>query len=273
MSFDLEIVTAGWVTKSDRQRARLVRTADGRQVLQFYEALSVVQMELEGRPDGLRPGGFDSMLAALDHRFNGGGAGAVRVTPQEWMELDREFAQYQQRRKAALIAAASAIDNQQMPSATLLLQVAVGDAGHCLAILDLAGREHPSGRLPADRGELRPSLCAQQAFIEAQLATLSGDHEIAIEILKAAIERISNMLAGRGDASPAASPCIRELETAEHSLRVKHGIRLTLAEQLDEAVRTEDYERAAVLRDRIAERKQGVNSTMVTGPSAKVPCR
>jgi hypothetical protein len=58
MGQDIDKALAGWEFKPGMVQARLVTASDGRQVIQLRIDLGVLQMELKGRPDGLRPNGY-----------------------------------------------------------------------------------------------------------------------------------------------------------------------------------------------------------------------
>ena len=47
---------------------RIVPGEDGRSKVQLRVDLGILQMETDGRPDGLRPEGFDSWLKYYEHR-------------------------------------------------------------------------------------------------------------------------------------------------------------------------------------------------------------
>src|SRR5262249_6861441 len=60
VSQDIDAALRGWEYKSGSVQARLVKAADGRQVLQMRVDLGLLQMETAGRPDGTRPHGYSS---------------------------------------------------------------------------------------------------------------------------------------------------------------------------------------------------------------------
>jgi hypothetical protein len=60
-TFDLQSLLASWPYDPEND-TRLVRGRDGREILQVRTSLGVEQYELEGRPDGARPHGMESAL-------------------------------------------------------------------------------------------------------------------------------------------------------------------------------------------------------------------
>jgi hypothetical protein len=95
---DISDLLREWPWEPGRIQARLVVGADGRPKLQVRIHLGVLQMEMDGRPDGERPGGFESLLEqALDRRARGGSAEAFTLAPEACRELREEAVQYYHR--------------------------------------------------------------------------------------------------------------------------------------------------------------------------------
>ena len=69
MRRDLDDVIQGWPYDPGpgEHLAREVRARDGRKVLQVRIELGVLQLEVTGRPDGVRPHGFVTYLDYLRH--------------------------------------------------------------------------------------------------------------------------------------------------------------------------------------------------------------
>lgn len=85
-----------------------VRTREGRMVLQVRVELGVLQLEVVGRPDGVRPHGFGTFLDYLRHsaagrgQVPGGKSPPWMMSAQQCAEADREFIQFYHRRVAWL---------------------------------------------------------------------------------------------------------------------------------------------------------------------------
>src|SRR5713101_1618474 len=62
MSLDLNTILKDWPHENRAIKVRKILGLDGRQKLQLRIDLGVLQMELTGRPDGLRPHGCESIL-------------------------------------------------------------------------------------------------------------------------------------------------------------------------------------------------------------------
>lgn len=68
MSLDITRILEGWSFEPDDVSVRIVRGDDGRDKIQMRLDLGLIQMEVDGRPDGQRPEGCDSWLEFFQRR-------------------------------------------------------------------------------------------------------------------------------------------------------------------------------------------------------------
>src|SRR5215470_2718709 len=129
MSQDIDGALSGWEFKPGEVQARQVQAADGRQVLQMRMDLGIIQMEMEGRPDGLRP----HDLPTYFHYLKAEAGKQLRsnhpfvLSEEQCQEADREFIQFYHRRICWM-----ALGN---------FARAIADADHTLAFMDFV-RDH-----------------------------------------------------------------------------------------------------------------------------------
>src|SRR5437879_3948039 len=99
MSLDLNTVLKDWPHEPGMIKVRKVSGLDGRDKLQLRIDLGVLQMEMTGRPDGLRPHGCDSLLSYHQNRAKLAEASGdnYELTPEECSELQQEGIQYYHR--------------------------------------------------------------------------------------------------------------------------------------------------------------------------------
>ncbi len=78
---------------------RMLTTVDGREIMQVRLPLGVEQIELEGRPDGVCPDGYDTALDLCRSRLSQAeGEGSPReLTPDEFRLLQSEGMLFYQR--------------------------------------------------------------------------------------------------------------------------------------------------------------------------------
>lgn len=242
---DITKLLREWSHEPGRILARRVTAADGRDVLQIRVDLGVLQLELTGRPDGVRPEGFDSLLALHEARLrqfmdrNGGPAGFI-LTSEECRALREEAVQVYHRYVALLSLGEFA--------------AVIADTEHNLRILDLC---RDFGESEHDRGVLeqfRPYVLMMRARAESELAVARKQPREALAALDRGLLAIRQVYeeAGLGDAFDQSSE-VQLLRGMRDALvpKLPMSQRVELQERLQAALAAENYELAAILRDEL----------------------
>jgi hypothetical protein len=249
MRRDIDDALQGWPYDPEPGEvvAREVRARDGRMVLQIRVELGMLQLELEGRPDGVRPHSFASYLDYLRHRAAarglspGGKAPSWTMEPIHCAEADREFAQYSHRRVAWL--------------SLQRYDRALRDADHTLALMDFVRRHGPPGDYVDSHEKFRGLVHFHRTQALVALALERRKPEEAIDAVHDGVDKLlahQTFWTAEHEAEEAVNdPLIEQLRVLETEIRKNFAVSKTLKEQLDEAVAIEDYERAARLRDLI----------------------
>lgn len=249
MQYDLDEVIKGWPfdPECSEQLAREVRARDGRTVLQVRVELGLLQLEVKGRPDGVRPHGFDSYLdylrqsAASRGGARRGKAPGFLMSKEQCAELDREFTQLYHRRMAWL--------------ALRRYDRAIQDAEQTIAFMDFVRRHGIDLDYVESHEEFRGIVLFDRALAAAALALERNRPAVAVDAVRDGIERLTThqrVWWEEHDASESPNPALVErLRKIEQTIREEHVVKRTLGEQLDRAVAREDYELAARLRDQI----------------------
>lgn len=233
--------------------ARKVQARDGRWVIQVRQELGVLQMEVDGRPDGARPHGFRTYLDYLRHRAADRAANVGRTGPswslrkEHYSEIDREVVQFYQRRMAWL--ALHAYDRMLI------------DAEHTLNLIDFVSRHCDDEEYVATHERFRGLVLFHRTQARAAIALERHHPEDAIDAVRDGLNLIekhhSQWLREFEDhAETPAAMLVEQLRQIEGEIRRSFEVGPTLKEQLAEAVAREDYERAARLRDQIRGRKK-----------------
>lgn len=245
MDKDIGPVLEGWDYRPDQVSVRRIRGLDGKEKIQIRVDLGVLQVEMEGRPDGKRPFGEKSLLeyhrSLIEaHRRKYGSAEEFTLTPDECAELEAEAMQYYHRRL-------SFFELQEYERARR-------DAEHNLHIFEFI-------RQYAEEEEDRIGLDQYRGFVLAhwtRAAVLDSLHrkqyDRAIRYIEEGIQKIEEFLEEYDD-----EEFIEEVEEIEYFRNWLEDIRnekpLTIRErlerELEEAVGREEFERAVKLRDRI----------------------
>jgi hypothetical protein len=250
MRRDIDEALQGWPYNPDPGEvvAREVRARDGRSVLQIRVDLGLLQLEVEGRPDGVRPHGFASFLDYLRHRAGARGSASRgsswTMSAEQCAEADREFAQFYHRRVAWLTL-------QRYDKA-------LRDADHSLALMDFVREHSGNADYVTSHERFRGLVVFHRTQAAAALAIERSKPDEAIDAVREGMDRLVehqqawNLEADRED-SPNET-LIEQLRVLEREIRKTYSVEKTLREQLDEAVADEDYELAARLRDQIKAR-------------------
>lgn len=242
MLHDLNEILRSWPFEPGTPHVRLVQLEDGRTVVQVRLELGIIQMEGDGRPDGLRPRGSDSWLEAVQ-----GGADAQGTEPavrrtldgEERRELRREAMQMLQRASALAVVA----DHARVAR----------DAAHALRAMDLCAAAGPIAE-GADLERHRGQAILMRVRAEAAMAVAAGSPDAALRAVSLGILEIERHLAQPGDSEPGGTDevlLLLQMMRRAFVPRLGMGPRAELEVRLQSALATENYRLAALLRDEI----------------------
>jgi hypothetical protein len=209
---DIDTLLKSWEFTPGEVNARLLKARNGRELLQMRIDMGVVQMETEMRPDGQRPGGAETYYDYLVGEAIRGGD-SFRLSQEQCAEADREFVQYYQRRLCWL--------------SLREYRRAAQDADHSLAFMDFVHRHSPDEEWTLSHEQYRPFVLFHRVQAGALAALEETGPEMAISEINMGLARFRDLFA-RYDA-----------------------VERYADDELAEAIRAEDYELAARLRDEI----------------------
>jgi hypothetical protein len=241
---DIDFILNSWEYKPGIAQARLVQAHDGRQVIQLRIDLGALQLETTGRPDGARPHGhatyFDYMQEQT--RLAQKADRSFALSDEQCHEADREFLQLYHRRMCWL--------------ALRQYSRAIRDADHTLAFMDFIKHHAPNEEYLHAHEQYRGFVLFQRTQAAAALQVENNAPEDAINEIQLGLERIRAFFASyeREDEMDE-DGMVQHLRRVEATLRQQYHIDTTLAEQLQQAIAEEDYERAARLRDALKKRE------------------
>ncbi|MGL6227178.1 MAG: UvrB/UvrC motif-containing protein [Thermoguttaceae bacterium] len=212
---------------------RLIRSSDGHYVLQMRVNLGLLQMEVTGRPDGQRPYHFATYFAYLVH-FVKKRNSRFLLTEQQYEDVCCEVEQFDVR--------------SQCWFSLNRYQRAIRDADHAIDLLNLIRRwTIPSARTQ-ELEERRLLILTHRIQAGIAFALYEKGPNEAIATLEKGMEYLRQQIE-EGDSGELARVLARFLDT-KHWFQQYYCIRSNdLEEQLEEAIRQEQYERAARIRD------------------------
>lgn len=242
---DFDSLLQGWSHVPGEVSARRSSGADGRPVLQLRIDLGILQMEVEGRPDGVKPDGHETYLDAL--RVEEADAGdSFELDDDHCTEIDREFVQFYHRRVAWL--------------ALREFDRVVADADHTLALMDFSSAHAPNDDWIEEHEQYRPFVLFHRTQAAALAELQRTDPEAAVLVIdegfKQLREALADLAAMVGDdlEDDEAYDFSTKLEELRRSILVEYDLEAPLDEQLAKAIAHEQYELAAEIRDRMARR-------------------
>jgi hypothetical protein len=247
LSKDINPILNGWDHDPDEFQVRIVAGTDGRDKLQRRIDLGLIQMELTGRPDGLRPHGFDSLLDF--HEARAGDSKDVEgytLDSDACGELMREGVQFYHRYLAAYHLRR--------------FDMVARDTTRNLRLFAFAVKHAADRRDKVQFDQYRPYVTMMRARALSSEAMERNDHASALKAVDEGIEGIRDFL--RDYEQDEDQIQCRELAKL---LRIRRDIEQSrpvgpverLEQQLELAVSLEDYEEAARLRDQLS-RLRGV---------------
>jgi hypothetical protein len=230
-----------WAYDPETVSVRVVTGSDNRDVIQMRVDMGVLQLETKARPDGVRPKGFETYYDLLL-------AESVRVgedfvmDEEQCSEADREFVQFYHRRICWL--------------ALRRFADAVRDADHTLAFMDFCRKHSPDEQWTLSHEQYRPFVL----FHRTQAAALNelddgGGPESAVQAINDGLEQMRKVFEEfEAEEHFEEDDLVSRLIELRESLREHYSVGRTLEERLTEAIQSEEYELAAVLRDELARR-------------------
>lgn len=260
MSKDLNDLLREWPYQPGALQVRKIAGDDGRQKLQLRLDMGILQMEVSGRPDGLRPHDAESLLAFQTDRAKQAEASGEPfvLTPDEVGELQAEGIQYYHRYVALY----------QMED----WKGVVRDTRRNLDMFNFVVKYAPNDEVAWSVDQFRPYVIMMNTRAKAFLALMKEDHESAVQQVERGIEKIERFLRDRQHPELAEDNAeISVLKEWLKELRLKQPTKPSapppppspldqLRKEMEKAVRAEQYERAAELRDAIRAMEQEIRS-------------
>jgi len=246
---DLREILNGWPYDPENT-VRIISGDDGREIMQVRQPCGIEQYELDGRPDGLRPFGFESglhyQLARLEEAQSEGEEDSFALDEDDCSQLFDEGVLYYFRYLH-------------------LFQIqdwvrTARDTERNIRVFDLVSR-YAERREDRERLEQwRPYIFRMNAVARAMIQVGQDQHDEALHVVHETIETIEELpemdnptFAHERERSLLA---LRELAEQIEGARPMSELE-RLQQEMHEAVENEEFERAALLRDQIRELRGG----------------
>ena len=243
MSKDIQPILEGWDFEPGNVNVRIVRGVEGREKVQMRVDLGVLQMEMEGRPDGARPHGSESLLDYFDNKSHQAAkkkGDRFQLTEEDCEELLRESVQYYHRYLSFFHLGR--------------YDLAARDTQRNLRLFAFIREHGPSEQAKWRFDQYRPYVLMMNTRARAIPVYESKQFREALEIVEEGIRAIEAFLVEH-ELEEQEEECLelQFLRKWRDEIDRTRPLEVTekLQRQLEQAVRNENYERAAQLRDEL----------------------
>lgn len=252
MTKDISHILDGWDYEPDDVSVRLVQGEDGREKVQLRLDLGLLQMEVDGRPDGQRPQGYESWLdfyqsQQRDYDQENPDGEPYRLEAAGCTRLLREGVQYYHRYLSFWHLGR--------------YELCARDTARNLRLFAFVREHAENDRDKLQFDQWRPYVTMMHAKAVATPLVELRDYATALKVIDSAIDSIWQFLddynqRGRSDQCAELGQLQRWREQVATRQKAAGKRRpydpiVALKEKLTEAVAEERFEEAAELRDQI----------------------
>jgi hypothetical protein len=244
MDFDISRHLEEWEYQPGQVVVRKFKAKDGKEKIQLRVDLGLLQMNAEGRPDGKRPFGHVSLFEYYQARLykylaaHHGSDEGFTLKPEDCAKLQLEALQYHHRYICLL----------QLEDYAGVIR----DAERNLALFDFVAKHTQSEELAWSLQQFQPQLLMVLTRARGTQALAAEDYTLGLQIIEEGLEKIRSFF--REFSRPEAADQSGEVQSLENWLeevRAKRPLseRERLERALADAVTSENYEKAAEVRD------------------------
>jgi hypothetical protein len=244
MNFDISHLLEAWDYQPGQVAVRKFKTKDGTEKIQLRVDLGLLQMNVAGRPDGKRPFGRESLFEHFQARLEkqrrprSGTGDTFVLKAEDCAKLQQEAIQYHHR----YICLFQLEDYEAV----------IRDTDRNAAVFDFVDEYAESDELAWSLQQFRPQLLMMQIRARGMKALRNDKYADAIAVIERGLQelRVFYREHSRHDLVEQSGE-INSLETWLQEVQLMRPLseRERLERALTEAVRQEDYEKAARVRD------------------------
>ena len=262
MDRDLTELLEEWPFQPGQINVRLIQGNDGESRIQVRLDLGILQMFVDGRPDGQRPHGYDSLLEYHESRIDELHASRAMETALEGAE-DEEDEEPDEEELHILtpedcrMLREEAVQYYHRYIALLVLEDYEGvarDTSRNIRVLDLIYDHAESDDDRRSMEQNRPYIMMMRARALASLALKDDEPKAAVHAIEQGIEALRQYFTDRGVPEAfATSGEVTMLREMREALVPKLPLsqKAELRQRLEAAIAAENYELAAILRDEL----------------------
>ena len=242
MSLDLNDLLRDWPHEPGQIKVRKILGADGREKLQLRIDLGLIQMEMAGRPDGQEPHNCESLLEFHQRRAERAEkkGDKFQLSTEEIGDLQQEGIQYYHRY----------ISLFQLQDYLSVIR----DTQRNLEMFDFVTKHSTSDELSWSVEQFTPYVRMMNTRAKAAIAIEREDFIEAVHLIEKGMQKIRDFYGATDNPEMADhSPELSFLQEWLDEVRGKKPVTKLekMQREMDQAIATEAYERAAELRDAI----------------------
>ena len=250
MTKDITGILEGWEYKPKEISVRKIIGKDGKEKIQLRLDLGLLQMEINGRPDGKKPYGYESLLEYYksllkNHIKKYGTEENFILDSDECLKLHHEAIQYYHRYLCFF----------QYED----FKKAERDTKRNIEVFDFVEKYALNDEDVLLFEQYRPYVIMMNTRAKCSLVLEKKDYEKALKIIKMGIKTIENIYIENGE-EKLIDKCreIKFLNQYYKSIKETRPVALKqkLERELKKAIEIQDYERAAKLRDELKKIKK-----------------
>jgi hypothetical protein len=250
MTDDIGPILKKWRYAPNDINVRIVRAENGREKLQMRLDLGILQMELDGRPDGRRPHRFETYYkyylnkARLMEKERGR---LLSLTPLDCWLLQQEAVQFYHRYLALMRLG----DYRRV----------IRDTLRNLHVFDFVGKHTSNAEIAWSFEQYRPYVIMMNTRACAAQSMDLQDFDKALEQIRQGSRKLKQFYRANHERVGEDRVELELLHEWALEIRRKRPLsdREHLARELRRAVHNEEYERAALLRDMLGDLEKPVD--------------
>ncbi len=254
MNYDIKPILDSFPYEPGEVNARIIKGLDGKEKLQMRLDLGLIQMELEGRPDGQRPHGYESLLDYYEAKAEQEGRECLELNSEECEALRAEGTQYYYRYLCCL----------QLGE----FRRAARDTARNLRLFDFMKKHAASEEDKLALERYRPYVLMMNTKAEALMLATEGRIRAALSRIDRGAKQIEEFYRAHGNEQliilsvelMALNSLRKHLENA--AIRAPAEV---LEQKLQEAIEREDYALAARIRDQLRELQKKLQENRPAG--------
>ena len=242
MNFDISHLLDGWEYQAGQVMVRRFLGKDGKEKIQLRVDLGILQMNAHGRPDGKKPHGHPTLLEYYQAKAKG--AEDFSLNADDCTQLQLEALQYHHRYICLL----------QLED----FQAVINDTERNLSVLEFVDEHAQNDEVAWSLHQFFPQILLMHLRGSAALSLQESNYPQAITRIREGMDELREFYHQHGRSELIEQSA--ELQSLEHWITEIESKRpRTKREQLqlalDEAVKREDYEKAAQVRDQLRKMK------------------